>query len=454
MNCKFCNAELPEEAQFCHVCGKAQAEEVLCEEAVVEEQTPDCDVQEQPKKKVWPLVLAIVGSVVALGVLAVVLLTALGVNVLPRANDILKKDNYTVSADKAVAKADTVVATIGDKVLTNTQLQIYYRMQVVDFANYYSSYMSSLGLDFSKPLSEQTCYFDKNLTWEQYFLKIALETWQNYQTLAIMAEKNDHILGEDWQESLKTLPDELTQQATADGYKDATALLQEAIHPSCTLEEYLKHIELAYLSNDYYDAEYEKLMPTDEEVEKFFEEHAEDFDANGITKESGLISSVRHILVKVQGQQDEATGETTYTEEDWKACETEAKRILKEWQDGEATEESFIALVSKYTEDTASITNGGLYEGVYKDSGMTKDFQDWSIADVRKTGDVGLVKADYDHYKGYHIIYFVSGEPHWLQAARTNLLSERTTEMLENAKEAHPMKVQYAKISLAELKLG
>ena len=32
-------------------------------------------------------------------------------------------------------KADVVVATMGDKTLTNAQLQIYYRMQVMDVLN-------------------------------------------------------------------------------------------------------------------------------------------------------------------------------------------------------------------------------------------------------------------------------------------------------------------------------
>ena len=46
-------------------------------------------------------VLAIVGAVVALGVLAVVLLTSLGVDLLPKPNTVQKKDNYTVSDEKA-----------------------------------------------------------------------------------------------------------------------------------------------------------------------------------------------------------------------------------------------------------------------------------------------------------------------------------------------------------------
>ena len=100
MKCKYCNAEVSEEHKFCPFCGKNMAQE---EETVAE--------QPVQKKKIWPLVLAIAGAVVALGVLAVVLLTALGVDLKPRANDIYAKDSYTVADDKAEKKGSTVVAT-------------------------------------------------------------------------------------------------------------------------------------------------------------------------------------------------------------------------------------------------------------------------------------------------------------------------------------------------------
>lgn len=439
MKCKYCDAEVSEEHKFCPYCGKNMAQE--------EETAADQPVQ---KKKVWPLVLAIAGAVVALGALAVVLLTALGVNILPRANDIFVKDSYTVKDDKAEKKGNTVVATINGKELTNTQLQLYYRMQVMDFLSYYGDYASQIGMDLSKPLSEQTCYFDDTMTWEQYLLDVAIDTWQNYQTLALLAEENGHTLGEEWQASLDNMPTELQTQATDGKYESVDAMLEDVIGPGCNQDNYIDYVRLLYLSNDYYSTAYEQLTPTQEEVEAYFTRNEATFTEKGITKESGLVSSVRHILIAPEGgTENEETYEVTYSDAEWAAAQAKAETVLNEWKAGEATEDSFGKLASSYTDDTASASTGGLYENVAPGSSYVKEFLAWAIDMNRQTGDTDIVKTEF----GYHIMYFVSGEPHWLSTARTQLLSERTTAMIDDAEAKWPMKVNYRKIALAELEL-
>lgn len=456
MNCKFCNAEVSEEHKFCPFCGKdLAAEEETVAEEIVESFAGEAYVLEEqpvqkPRKKVWAIVLAVIGAVVALAVLAVVLLYAFGVNLMPRANDIMKKDCYTVDEDKAEKQAGTVVAAINGQELTNAQLQIYYRTQVLDFVNYYGSYLSSIGFDYTQPLSSQTCYFDETLTWEQYFIDVAIKTWQDYQILALEANEAGFTLDETLETELAAIPAALEAQAAEGEYESADAMIKEILGPGCDMDDYMEYIRLNSLSNEYYASEYEKLTPSDEEAEAYFAENEATYQEGGITKESGLISSVRHILVIPQGgTKNEETGETTYTDAEWQACYAEAEKILNEWKNGEATEESFGALANTYSEDGGSSTNGGLYENVYKGSGMTENFQNWAIDMSRQTGDTGIVQTEF----GYHIMYFVSGEPQWIYTARNDLRTQRMEAMVDGAKESWPMKVTYGKIALDELEL-
>ncbi len=123
---------------------------------------------------------------------------------------------------------------------------------------------------------------------------------------------------------------------------------------------------------------------------------------------------------------------------------------MDEWKVGEATEASFAKLAETYTEDEGSKTTGGLYEGVTPGSNYVEEFLAWAIDMSRKEGDTGIVKTQF----GYHIMYFVSGEEYWLKAAQSDLLTERTTAIVEGAKEKWPMEVNYRKINLSEPKFA
>ncbi len=443
MICRCCGEDVIDGHKFCPHCGKSLYDDELVSESVQ---------PERKKRKTWIVIAAIVGAVAVLTVLAGVLLLALGVDFMPRANDIMKKDSYTVSDEKAEKKADVVIATIGGKELTNAQLMLYYRSQTMDFINYYSSYLTNIGMDYTKPLDEQSCYFEeyKDLTWQQYLLDVSIKTWENYQLLGLLAEEAGFALSEETRAVLESFPEDLAAQAEEGEYESVDAMMEAIIGPGCGIDEYMAFVELAYLSGEYHAAQSESLMPTDGDAEAYFSEHEETFAQSGITKESGLYSAVRHILVIPEGgTKDEQTGETTYTDAEWEAALAKAEGILNEWKTGEATEESFGKLAETYTEDGGSKSTGGLYEGVYKGSGMVEEFQDWAIDSARVTGDTAIVKTVF----GYHIMYFVSGEQNWLRSARVNLLSERTTQMIEEAAEKWPMEVRYGKIAIPELDL-
>ncbi len=492
MICKFCKTEVNEEADICPFCGKfleeetVDAQEAPAEVEVVEivqdsenEDFQEVDIEEeemddedfdddedfeddedsededeeekaQPKKKLWPLILGIIGAVAALGVLTIVLLVALGVDLKPRANDIQYKQNYTVSDEVAGRKADVVVATIGNKKLTNGQLQVYYNMQVADFINYYGSYMTYIGLDPSKPFGEQKCALDESLTWEQYFINIAIQTWHNYQSMGLLAEEAGFTLDADTEAQIAGLPESLNQQAVQGGYANADEMIQEFLGKACTLEDYIDYIRLIYLSNQFYNSEYERLTPTMEDIEKYFAENEATLAQSGITKESGQVSDVRHILVLFEGGTTDDEGKTTYSDEEKATALAEAERILEEWKAGAATEDSFAELANKYSGDPGSNTTGGLYQGIAPGSAYYENFLNWSIDVSRKTGDTGIVESQ----SGYHIMYFVTGEHYWITSVRSTLTTERTNALLENAQQQWPVKVNYKKIALTKLNIS
>lgn len=440
MVCKFCNAEIGENHKFCPECGKRQDIEEELVIGVPEE-------KKKPKTETWKLVLLIAGFVAVIAVLAVVLLQAFDVDLFA-AEDIHRKETYVAEQEKVVNKADTVVATLADAELNNALLQVFLVQEFDAFFSEYYDYISYIGLNLSKSLSEQTCYFDETMTWEQFILQAGLESWQSYVLMGMLADEYGFTLDGEWLETMESLPQTLENDAVENDYESVDAMLKTRYGENCSMDVYMEYINLVFKANAFYSTQFEF---TDAEIEAAFAEHETEFAEKGITKTSALVSDVRHILIEPEGGTKSEDGKTTtYSEQEWAACLAEAENVLNEWKSGEATEDTFKELVTKYTDDTASKSTGGLYEGVKNDNSYMKEFQDWAINVNRTEGETGLVKTDY----GYHIMYFVKGEPEWIYHAETKLQDEVFAELQEKMNlilEENPLKVKYSKIVIQDI---
>lgn len=146
---------------------------------------------------------------------------------------------------------------------------------------------------------------------------------------------------------------------------------------------------------------------------------------NPATKDSSETKNVRHILLSNENFEDDSE------------CKQEANRLLKEWRNGEKTEESFAALAKEFSDDPGSSQLGGLYENV-AEGVMVEAFNDWIFAQSRKAGDVDIVKTDY----GYHVMYFVGdGYKAWQSDVVSAMKTDDYGKKLEELKKEFSPKV-------------
>jgi hypothetical protein len=287
---------------------------------------------------------------------------------------------------------------------------------------------------------------EENMTWEQFFLENALQSWQSYTIMEILAERDNFTISADMQAQIDSIAAQLESIADAYGYEDAQAYLNEEMAPGVTTDVYVNFNRVYCISNEYVTNFYQTQYPNLVEITRYYGENRDTFEANGIAPNIGLISSVRHILVKPQGGTTDESGNTTYSEDEWTTALSEAERILKQWQEGEATEDSFAILANTYSEDGGSNTTGGLYEGITVDANYVEEFKGWAIDPVRKTGDVEIVKTQF----GYHIMYFVHGEDYFEYLVGEQLVADRIQQKVLALAEELPMDVNYKKILLCE----
>lgn len=464
MICKYCFAELEDGATVCSVCGKElaePAEEVAQEETVeVTEEIPaeEPPVEEKKKSKAWKKVLAVAGVVVLAVVLtgAILHFMGLGKQVLHglkfwRPNDIEYKLSYTVKNEVAEKKQNEVIATVGSQTLTNGELQAHYWMAVYDFLDYYGYYLSSIGVDVNKPLSEQIYDEETGKTYQQMFLEGALDSWYRYATLVELSEEAGFQLNEEQQKYVDAVKTQVENLAKEYKYDDVEKFIDEEFFPGCSLDIYMKYTEMNYKALSYYDTLYQGLMPTQEQIEAYYTEHEAEFATNGIDKDAGNYYDVRHILIGMEGSAD---SEGNYDTAQWQTCLDKAQKLLDDFVAGGGTEDDFAKLAMEHSQDPGSAENGGLYSQLTKNYGFIEDFEKWYVDESRKPGDTGLVKNTESSVKGYHIMYFSDSYPIWEHEAKSAILTDNTNKLIADGQAKWPMEVNYKKIVLGQVDLA
>lgn len=499
--CKFCEAELEEGVTLCPSCGKDNAEEIQAEETSAEEAVSEEAVEEtaaedisaekpveeaaaeeeKAAKKVTP-------GKIAAAIIAVLLVVAIVVGILAgtmgskgvaptvptEAGETVEtepttpptipadtgednethKGSYTVSDEQAIAASKNVVATIGDKELTNAELQVHYWSYVSSYFSSEYGYQAMMYgmIDLARGLDTQISLVDPGLTWQQYFLKCALQNWQSLQSMALEAEAEGYSIEENAQSTLDAIPTQMAETAKQYGIEDVDTLLQMNLGAGVTMDDFVDYQRIYYQGVPYYSDACSKMVFTEKDIEAFFDENEEAYAQQGLTKEDKMVD-VRHCLIMPEG----ATGETvryeTFPEEAWQAAEKEANALLEAWKQGDKTEESFAEMANEHTDDgndsnADGVKDGGLYTGVTKGQ-MVAEFENWCFDESRKTGDVGIVKTDF----GYHIMYYVNGELTWPYYAEQDLIAMAENDFLMSVIEKHPMEVDYSAIELAAITL-
>lgn len=499
MKCKYCQAELEDGSTVCPACGKEQEPEQVLEEVAfaVEEIPGEAAPQQSDVEAAQPaaietgtkltpgkLALAIAAGVVLLAILVALVLGGRDNSQVPEAtdgsddlttaatnaaatepeetvpatipadgnpDDVTCKGSYTVTDDEIIAAAEDVVATMGDKVLTNADLQVYYWMEVMNFLNDYGEYAIYFGMDYTQPLDTQICEdgLDLDVTWQQYFLELALDNWQCYQSLALEAEANGFEMEQSYAEYLQNLPQQLETSAVNNGMADALELIQKNVGAGADVDDYLRYMELYYQGYTYFNELYTKIQPTEAEIEAYFAENEATYAEEGVANDGSKYVDVRHVLLMPDDENatTDENGYPVYSDEAWEACRQEAEALYEQWKSGDMSEDSFAELAKNNSEDSNAST-GGLYSNV-TDGYMVEAFNDWCFDAARQVGDHGLVKTQY----GYHLMFFSGSRDIWYAKAEEDLISDRANELIPAAMEKHPATIDYSAIKLGLVNL-
>ena len=316
--------------------------------------------------------------------------------------------------NSTVLYTKTTAVTVDGRNYSPSELTYAYANQYQNFVSTYGSYASLFGLDTSYGLSglasQQSSMSADGGTWKDYFMDAAINSLKQNQALEKYAAENGIELTDEEKQQVDDSIAEIEEAAANYGYASGDKFIAANYGVGNNLKTAKAYATEYALASKVYNqvAEETAAAITPEEI-----------------KEQYPSVAVRHILVKAEAAED-----GTYTDEAKEAAKARAEEILKEWEDGDKTEESFAALAEQYSEDTGSNTNGGLYENVLQGQ-MVEEFDAFCFDESRKSGDTGVVYGESTSYAGYHVMYFVGeGDPETNETGRNYIASEKMNTWL------------------------
>lgn len=360
--------------------------------------------------------------------------------------DVTCKGTYTREGDPAA-----VIAQIGDTKLTNEALAVWYWAAAAQ----YQASGKTPAPDFDAPLDSQPCEADTTVgSWQQYFLRQALNAWHtaaalNQQSLEVplnlepeyqpdpekYATYMDGMPATKFlygynrfyspntmhQAYLDSLPDTLKALAGEKGFGNTAAMAQDDFGTTqAALTDMAQLLNRAYMyfTTLTYDLSQPEVAYTE-------------------STDGDYLVNIKHILLKTDGK----TAEETLA-----AFRKEAKtRLQPLTQTEQKSEAAFKDLAHLYSQDEASALDGGGYNRVKKGE-LPAELDAWCFDPARQSGDTTAITDD----DGVHILYFSGRLEEAEVAAADESLASQEADLLEQARTAYPVKFAYDQIALTE----
>ena len=303
---------------------------------------------------------------------------------------------------------------LGDIVFTVPEYNFHFNDFTHQRFEFYLHQNGEAPFDLYEPLDNQM-HWDGTDSWADYIHGVVEDFIRQYA----QAREEGVVLSLNEAAFLENYRDWIDNEAQEEGITSDEFIAR--FFGELTADLFMHCIERDMLVHQWRANIAESLNFTTSELETFYDENLS-LD-NGTRSYEAVLVDVRHILVGF------SSGEPS--EEEIEEARLEAEAISTEWQEGEATEESFAVLASERTDDTASMGTGGLYTNIWRGQ-MVPAFDTWIFDPSREPGDTDIVETDF----GFHIMYFVNTITEWEQRAEAALTDRRLTEVIEGLRES------------------
>ena len=306
-----------------------------------------------------------------------------------------------------------IVAQFGNHTLTSAGFSYFYWSSYTSFLNYHGSDAKNI-LDLYTPLDQQQ--YSEDLTWEDYFINDALMAYKQYCTLNDLARAEGFELSENTQKNLEKLPEDLLSTAQGMGFETVEEYLQANYGGGATLENYTEYLHDHFIVQEYTAELQESFDFTDEEIEAYYDEHAQEYEENGVTKEDVNMAQLRYLMILPADDSDES----------YAAIDEAFNEMLEDWELWEdKSEEGFMSFGEKWSEKGFA---QDYLDAVAPGTVYFSFFDDWVFHEPRVTGDT----RTWVMQSGDYLFYYIGqrDEIYWRSQTRYDMCRDAFTTFL------------------------
>ncbi len=347
------------------------------------------------------LVAALLACIMLLGVFA-------GCNKKDPVEDPVDTENPIKTGSAEDDPSEVIAFKSEHYTITNDMFAFYFYKDYYDAIDmYYESYFYYNNLDPTKDLKEQT-YGDSGTTWFDYFITVTYQNIVNYLLFAEAAIADGVELND---EDYKYIDEEIAALESGAEYEGFSVqeFLDYRFGYGVTVDTVRECTELYLLGTKYFDDKIAEYVYDDEDFDKYYEEHKEDF----------LYIDFRKTEVRADQQ--------TYANEEEKAkayaaAKKTAETIAASKNLGEYVERSIAyyksindSLEEPLTDEEirAQATNVTVQYS-YR---TTTSLGQWGFAEGRKDGDITVL----DNGSGIYTVYYLQSAPYRAENLTKNM---------------------------------
>lgn len=298
---------------------------------------------------------------------------------------------------------------VGDVSYTAAQYNFFYNYTINSFLNQYSSYLSQIGLDTSKPYDQQKYAGDTTKTWADHFKETAEDTMKQVTAFSAAAEKAGFKLNDTDQATLDSSLKSLSTCNSGSKYTTVDAYLASVYGKGVTEKIVADLYRKSSIATAFQTQQEASYKYTSDQDKAYYAQNKDDLDnyiyisyfvdgslkdtssnsASASPSPSAASSASATDVASPSPSPDNTAAKAAAMD----AAKTKANNIIATGK----TEELFKAAAS-------TVSGSAVDETTTQGKSLNTAFASWLKDASRKSGDTTVIASD----TGYYALYYIS----------------------------------------------